>query len=149
MYKYSIHTDRYMQQLHLKPASHWAIITESDGPQSVIQSDEICSDYFPPIVSVPLPDRRTKSNIGNRKLPLIVGPKSDMADYHRLPPIIIFLRCKFSHCPIFHPIFHPILRSVRQWDAGLSVYPIHTTVALNISLVPSSYPIITWPIILS
>ena len=44
-------------------------------------SDEICSDYFPPIVSIPLPDRQTKSYSGNRKLPPIVGPKSDMADY--------------------------------------------------------------------
>ena len=74
----------------IKPASHCAIIKESEGSQLVVQSDEICSDYFPPIVSVPLPDRRTKSNIGNRKLPPIVGPKSDMADYRRLPPIIIF-----------------------------------------------------------
>ena len=59
----------------------------------------------------------TKSHIGNRKLPPIVRPKSDMADYCRLPPISIFPRRKFSHCPIFHPIFHPTLRSVGQWDA--------------------------------
>ena len=103
----------------IKPASHWPIIKESEGPQSVVRSDEICSDYFPLIVSIPLPDRRTKSHIANRKLPPIVGPKSDMADYCRLPPINIFPRCKLSHCLIFHPIFHPILRSVGQWDAGL------------------------------
>ena len=87
------------------------IVKESEGPLSVVRTDEICSDYFPPIVSIPLPDRRTKSHIGNRKLPPIVGPKSDMADYHRLPPIIIFSRRKFSQCPIFHPIFYPTLRS--------------------------------------
>ena len=94
------------------------IIKESEGPQSVVRSDEICFDYFPPIVSIPLPDRRTKSHIGNRKLPPIVGPKSAMADYHRLPPIILFPRRKFSHCPIFHPIFHPNLRSSDQSDNG-------------------------------
>ena len=100
----------------IKPASHWPSIKESEGPQSVVRSDEICSDYFPPIVSIPLPDRQTKSHICNRKLPPIVGPKSDMTDYSRLTPIIIFLRRKFSHCPIFHPT----LRSVGQWDTRLS-----------------------------
>ena len=43
-----------------------------------------------------------------------------MEDYRRLPPIIIFPRRKFSHCPIFHPIFHRTIQSVRQWDSGLS-----------------------------
>ena len=57
---------------------------------------------------------------GDLKLPPIIRPKSDMADYRRLPPIIIFPRRKFSHCPIFHPIFHPTLLSVRQWDADLT-----------------------------
>ena len=70
------------------------------------------------IVSIPLPDRRTKSHIGKRKLPPIVGPKSDMADYRRLHPIIIFPQRKFSHCPIFHPIFHPTLRSSDQSGNG-------------------------------
>ena len=79
---------------------------------------------FAPIISLRslrshCPTVGTKSHIGNRKLPPIVGPKSDMADYCRLPPIIIFPRRKFSHCPIFHLIFHPTLRSVEQWDAGL------------------------------
>ena len=112
--------NKHYNGLNVKPASHWPIIKETEGPQSVVRSDEICSDYFPPIVSIPLPDRRTKSHICNRKLPPIVGPKSDMADYRRLPPIIIFLRRKFSHCPIFHPIFQATLRSVEQWDAGFS-----------------------------
>ena len=75
---------------HIKSASHWPIIKESGSPQSVVRLDEICSNYFPPIFSIPLPDRRTKSHIGNQKLPPIVGPKSDMADYRQLPPIIIF-----------------------------------------------------------
>ena len=98
----------------LKPASHWPVIKESGGPQSVVRSDEICSDYFPPIILIPLPDRRTKSHVGNRKLPPIVGPKSDMADYRWLPLIIIFPHRKFSHCPIFHLIFLPTLRSSDQ-----------------------------------
>ena len=76
----------------------------------------ICSDYFSSNPFSP----SVKSHIGNRKLSPIVGSKSDMADYRRLPPIIIFPRRKFSHCLIFHPIFHPTLQSVRQWDAGLS-----------------------------
>ena len=42
------------QQCSLKPASHWPIIKDSEGPQSVVRSDEICSDYFPPIVSIQL-----------------------------------------------------------------------------------------------
>ena len=88
----------------------------------MVRSDEICYYYFPPIVSIPLPDRQTKSRSANRKLPPIVGPKSDMADYRRLPPIIIFTQRKFSHCPIFHPIFHPTLRSVGQWDARLTAH---------------------------
>ena len=29
-----------------KPASHWPIIKESEGSQSMVRSDEICSDYF-------------------------------------------------------------------------------------------------------
>ena len=68
----------------------------------------------------------------NRKLPSIVGPKSDMADYRRLPPIIIFPRCKFSHCPIFHPIFLPILRSVGQWNAGFRVYSYSVDASVSI-----------------
>ena len=107
-----------IQCVLVKPASHWPIIKESEAPQSVVRLDEICSDYFPPIVSISLPDRRTKSHIGNRKLSPIVGPKSDMADYRRFPPIIIFPRRKFSHCPIFHPIFHPTLRSSDQSGNG-------------------------------
>ena len=93
----------------------------------MVPSDDIFSDYFPPIVSIPQPDYRITSHIANRKLPPIVGPKSDTADYRRLPPISIFFpRRKFSHCPIYHPIFYPILRSVGQWDAGLRIH-IHTT----------------------
>ena len=108
----------------VKPASHWPIIKESERTQSVVWSDKIFSDYFPMIVSILLPDHRTKSHSGNRKLPPIVGPKCDMADCCRLPPIIIPPsppppRCMFSHCPHFHPIFYPILWSVGQWDAGL------------------------------
>ena len=38
----------------VKPASRWPIIKES-----AIWSDEICFDYFPRIVSIPLPDRLT------------------------------------------------------------------------------------------
>ena len=90
----------------LKPASHWL--------QLVVRLDEIYSDYFPPIVFIPLPDRRTKTHIGSRKLPPIVGPKSDMADYHWLPPIITFPWREFSHCPIFHPT----LRSCDQSGNG-------------------------------
>ena len=73
----------------VKPASHWPIIKESERTQSVVWSDKIFSDYFPMIVSILLPDHRTKSHSGNRKLPPIVGPKCDMADCRRLPPIII------------------------------------------------------------
>ena len=54
---------------------------------------------------------------GNRKLPLIVGPRSNMSDYHWSPTIIIFPQRKFSRCPIFHPT----LRSVGQWDASLRI----------------------------
>ena len=49
---------------------------------------------------------------GNRKLPPIVGAKSNMSDYRRSPPIIIHPtptpRHKFSRCPIFYLIFHNI-----------------------------------------
>ena len=45
---------------------------------------------IPPIISIPLPDRPTKSHSGNQKLPPIIGPKSVMSDYRRSPPIIIF-----------------------------------------------------------
>ena len=58
---------------------------------------------------------RTKSHRGNRKLPPIVGPKYDMADYCRLPPIIIY-----PQFFIRFPPDPPILRSVGQWDAGLT-----------------------------
>ena len=109
----------------------------------MVRSDEICSDYFSPIVSVPLPDRRTKSHIGNRKLPPIVGPKSDMADYRRLPPIIISPRRKFSHCPIFHPIFHPTLRSSDQSGNGTPAFsrPIYCPLQRTRSSVNKPFPL--------
>ena len=98
----------------LRPASHWPIIKESEGPQSVVRSDEICSEYFPPMVSIPLPDCRTKSHIGNLKLPPIVGPKSDMADYRRLlfSPRLPDFSSDFSSDP-------PILRSNRLRIVGV------------------------------
>ena len=105
----------------LKPASHWPIIKESEGPQSVVRSDEICSDYFPPIVSIPLPDRRTKSHIGNQKLHPIVRPKSDMADYRRFTSDYYFPPTQVLPLPDFSSDFSsdpPILPSVGQWDAG-------------------------------
>ena len=94
------------------------------------RSDKICSDYFPPIVSIPLPDRWTKSHIGNRKLPPIVGPKSDMADYRRLHPIIISPRHKSSYCnyPIFQPIFQATPRSSDQSGNGT---PLHSQMVLS------------------
>ena len=44
----------------LKPASRCPIMTESEGTQSVDKSDEIFSDCFCPIISIPLPDCRSK-----------------------------------------------------------------------------------------
>ena len=32
--------------IHLKPASHCPIKAESEGTQSVVKLDEICSDHF-------------------------------------------------------------------------------------------------------
>ena len=54
---------------------------------------------------------------GNRKLPPIVGPKSDMADYRRLlfPPTQVLPLPDFSSD---FPSDPTILRSVGQWDAG-------------------------------
>ena len=98
------------------------------GPAVGGRSDKICSDYFPPIVSIPLPDRRTKSHIGYRKLPPIVGPKSDMADYRRLHPIFISPRHKSSYYPIFQPIFQPTLRSTDQSGNGT---PLHSQMVLS------------------
>ena len=40
--------------------------------QSVVQSDEICSDCYGPIISIPLPDCRAK--FPSEKYPLIVRP---------------------------------------------------------------------------
>ena len=61
--------------MELKPASHGPIIKESEDPQSAVRSDEICSDYFPPIVSIPLPDCQAKFLNDSDELPPIVGPK--------------------------------------------------------------------------
>ena len=58
----------------LKPASHCLIITESEGTQSVVQSDEICFDCFGLIVSIPLPDCWAKFLSDSEKLPFIVQP---------------------------------------------------------------------------
>ena len=44
----------------LTKASHFSIITESEGRQSVVKSDEICADSFAPIVSIPLLDCQAK-----------------------------------------------------------------------------------------
>ena len=41
--------------MSIKPASHCPIISESEGTQSVVQSDEICSDCFGPIVLIRCP----------------------------------------------------------------------------------------------
>ena len=53
----TLHT---MQKSTLKPASHRPIIKESEGTQSVVQSNGICSDWFGQIVPIPLPDYRAK-----------------------------------------------------------------------------------------
>ena len=88
-------------------------IKESESPQSAVRSVEICSEYFPPIVLIPLSDCRTKYLIDSEKLPPIVGPKSDTTDYRRLPPIIISPDASSPSGPIFHLIFHPIPRIQR------------------------------------
>ena len=58
--------------LSFKLFSHCWIITESEDTQSVVQSDEICSDCFSPIVSIPLPDCLNKFFNDSEKLPPIV-----------------------------------------------------------------------------
>ena len=57
----------------LKPVSHYPI-TESEGTQSVVQSDEICSNCFGPFVSIPLLDCWVKSLCDSKDLPPIVRP---------------------------------------------------------------------------
>ena len=44
---------------NLKAGVPLSNLKESEGPQSAVQFVEICSNYFPPIVLVPLPDCRT------------------------------------------------------------------------------------------
>ena len=66
---------------------------------------------------------KNKARKTNRKLPLIVGPKSDMADYRRLPPDYYFPPTQVLPLPDFSSDFlsdPPILRSVWQWDAGFT-----------------------------
>ena len=97
----------------LKPAS--------DGTQSVVQSDEICSDCFGLIVSIPLPDCWAKFLSDSEKLPFIVQPSltcQHSADHLRL---LFYPDASCPPGPILHPIFEPTLQSIRQWDAGLSV----------------------------
>ena len=90
--------------------------------EEYVEYDEIWSDCFGPIVSIPLPDGRAKFFIGSEKLPPIVGPSltcQTTADHLQL---LLFTRRKFSHWSDFSTDFPPdppILQSVRQWDAGL------------------------------
>ena len=59
---------------------------------------------------------------GNRKIHPIVGPKSDIADYRRLPPIIIPPDASSPTARFFHPIFHPTHRSSDQSGNGTPAY---------------------------
>ena len=114
----------YNETVGIKPVSHCPIITESEGTQSVVQSDGIYSDCFGPIVSVSLPDCKAKFLNDNEKLPRVVGPSQTTApitsDYCLLLSIIIFPLSKFSHRPDFSSDFHLTLRSVGQWNADFT-----------------------------
>ena len=107
--------------MQVENASHYPIKTESEGTPSVIQSDEIYSDYFGLIVSIPLPDCRAKS-----PPPPYRPTESDMSDYRRSPPIIITPPPSMQVHPLarFHIRFST--RSFGQKDAifiALSVCP--------------------------
>ena len=54
---YHQHIDPLVSEAGIPSPDH-NLITESEGPQSVVQSDEIC--LWPDIVSIPLPDCRAK-----------------------------------------------------------------------------------------
>ena len=54
--------------------------------QSMVQSDEICSDYFGPIVSIQLSGQISQWQWENTP---DHPTESDMSDYHRSPPINI------------------------------------------------------------
>ena len=65
----------------VKLASHCWIITESEGTQSVVQSVDICSDCFGPIISIPLLDCRAKF-LWLKNYPWLL----DQVWHFRLPP---------------------------------------------------------------
>ena len=93
------------QWVCLNPASHCPIIKESEDTQSVVQSDEICSDCFGRIVSIPPPNCWAKFLNDSEKLPPIVG--KSLTHHRQSPPIVIFPQRMFSHWPDFSSDFPP------------------------------------------
>ena len=80
----------------VKPASHCPMITESEGTQAVVQSDEICSNCFGPIVLIPLPDRWAIF-LNDWKITPDHRTESDLSDYCPSSPI---MSGYFVHDPI-------------------------------------------------
>ena len=85
------------------------IITVSEGTQSVVQSGEICSDCFGPIVSIPLPDYRAKFISDSEKSPPILRPgltchadeptRRNQTGFRRLMCRRLFLKRPPAHQP--------------------------------------------------
>ena len=93
----------------LRLASHFPIIPESEGNLSVVQSDEICSDCFGPIVWTPLLDSRAKFISDSEKLPPIIGLTCQPTANHLR--LLFFPDANSPTGPILHPIIHPTVRS--------------------------------------